>query len=83
MQIALNQNKLFKKFELKILTSSQVGKKIKFSIYSFQYRLGVASWRSPLPELPPKYTVQGCIGGELMVTCVNLIGERFEPSLPP
>ena len=24
---------------------------------------GVASWRSPLPQLAPRHTVQGCIGG--------------------
>ena len=26
---------------------------------------GVASWRSPSPQLVPRYTVQECIGGNL------------------
>ena len=36
----------------------------------------------PLLLLAPRHTVQGCIVGESMATCVNLIDSRFEPNLP-
>ena len=36
------------------------------------YRLGVASWRKPSPQLVPSHTAQGYIGGESITTCVNL-----------
>ena len=40
------------------------------------------SWRSPLPRLALRYTVQGCIGGETMLICVNLSDLRIKPMLP-
>ena len=48
------------------------------------YRLGVISWRSrsPLPQIPPRHTVQGRIVGKSMTTCVNLTDSMFELSLP-
>ena len=36
----------------------------------------------PIGALAPRYTVQGCIGGRSMVTCVKLTDSGFERSLP-
>ena len=44
--------------------------------------LGVASWQSTSPQLAPRHTVQGCIGGKSMITCVDATDSGFEPSLP-
>ena len=35
--------------------------------------------RSPSPQLAPRYTVQSCIGGESMVTCVRLTDFGMNP----
>ena len=37
---------------------------------------------SPLLQLAPRHTVQGCIFGEFMATCVNLTDPEFELYLP-
>ena len=41
---------------------------------------GVASWQSPSPQLAPRHTVQDCIGGKSMATCVNFTNSECEPS---
>ena len=42
---------------------------------------GVASWWHPSPQLASRHAVQDCIGGESMITCVNLTESGFVPSL--
>ena len=55
---------------------------IKFLFYWSWYRLGVASWRNPSPQLAPLYTVKGCVGSESIANFVNLTHSGFESNLP-
>ena len=54
-------------------------KKMKFLLRSFWYWLGVTSWWGT--RLVLRRTVQRCIGGESMATCVNLIYSEIKASL--
>ena len=63
-----------------ILVQNQI-KKSNFRYTRLSTGKGVASWRSPSLQLAPRPTVQGCIGGESMATCVNLTDSGFEPNL--
>ena len=50
-------------------------------------RLVATRWQSPLLLFPyalcaPSHTVQYCMGGESMATCVNLTDWRFELRIP-
>ena len=44
--------------------------------------LDVASWRSLSPQLAQRNTMQGCIGGESMATCVNMTNLGIKLTLP-
>ena len=62
-----------------------IQKKSNFYYTRCSTRKGVASWQSPSPQLAPRHTVQDCIGGKSMATCVNFNSgcetSRFEFNL--
>ena len=39
--------------------------------------------QSTSPQFAPRHTVQDCISGKSMATCVDLIDSGFKPNLPP
>ena len=54
--------------------------KSNFHFTLLKYLLGIASCQKLSPQLAPRHTVQGCISGESMATCVILTDSGFELS---
>ena len=56
--------------------------KIKFSVYLSLVPVRSNELRSSSPQLAQRHTIQGCTGGESMVTCVHLTDSGFETRFP-